>query len=609
VTTSKESVVERYEHRLRLYRGLHSQMGRIAAIYNGNVTVPLPDMDRNESSSVPNLLAVGVDQTAGRIASVIPTPSFSSMRPGVRKYDRRAADAGRVIQGWWQLDRVPNQLKKRARHLISYAMAPNMMRWDKKNNRPHWEWRDPMSTYPSPDMIPGSVSPTDCIFAYKRSATYLRQAGYGNAVSTLTDNYTTHGDTEILLVEYVDAEETILVAAGWKTAYEQATYNSGQGLVAVELERYPNPIGLCPVTVPTRIGLNGPQGQFDTMVPMYYTQARLMALEIIAIEKDIFPDTYLESRQGEVGRFLDGPHDGRTGKVNIVSGGAIRNIQSQPGYMTPQAINRLEENQRQTAGIPNEFSGESTSGIRTGRRGDAVLSATIDFPIAEAQELFAYALEREDEIAAALAKQFDGKNERVIPVGTSNSNKVVRYVADETFETVEHVVSYPITGVDINTLNVQIGTLLGSGMMSIETAQVLSPLISDPEGERDRIVAQSVNQALLAGWLQKVTTGEVPLTAAAKVAKWVGTDKMELPEAIEKATKEAAAEAEAQQAGAPQTPDGMAADPTLAGMTGGVPSAATTANDGMKGLSQMLGNLRRPNMSIRPMANVQQGGV
>ena len=207
-----------------------------------------------------------------------------------------------------------------------------------------------------------------------------------------------------------------------------------------------------------RITLDGPQGQFDNMIGMYYQQAKLMALETIAVEKGIFPDTYLVSRPGEVGRFLDGPHDGRTGMVNIISGGDIQGGSEPPGYLTNPTIDRLERAQRVTAGIPQEFGGESSTNIRTGKRGDAVLSAAIDFPVAEAQETFAYTLMAEDITAIKLAKHLDGDNERTIYVGTGGQTHSVAYKANQVFPHEEHVVSYPATGADVNQLIIGLGS-------------------------------------------------------------------------------------------------------------------------------------------------------
>jgi len=132
------------------------------------------------------------------------------------------------------------------------------------------------------------------------------------------------------------------------------------------------------------------------------------------LKKGIFPDTYLVSRPGETGRFLDGPHDGRTGMVNVIAGGDIKEVVSSPGYLTNPTIDRLERNQRVTAGIPAEFGGEAGSNIRTGRRGDAVLSAVIDYPVAEAQETFGFALQEENEVAIELCKNV-GRGTRNVP--------------------------------------------------------------------------------------------------------------------------------------------------------------------------------------------------
>ena len=312
----------------------------------------------------------------------------------------------------------------------------------------------------------------------------------------------------------------------------------------VELEHVMSPLIKTTVSVPMRITLEGPAGQFDNMIGMYYQQAKLMALEIIAVEKGIFPDTYLISRPGEVGRFLDGPHDGRTGMVNIVAGGDIREVQSQPGYLTNPTIDRLERNQRVTAGVPAEFGGESSSNIRTGRRGDAVLSAVIDYPVAEAQETFAFALQEEDQAAISLAKAYDGDETRTIYVGTGNSAKAVTYVANKVFVNDEHVVSYPATGSDLNSLIIGLGQRVGLGIMSKETAATLDPFVDNPEIEHDRIISEGIEQALVAGIQQQAAAGRMSPLVLAKVMKLVQDDRMELAEALEKVTQEAIEEQE-----------------------------------------------------------------
>ena len=594
-----DQILVLYKQRINFYGPMHSRMKMIQSIYNGTMEVPLPDMEQNSMPSTPNLLAAGVDQMAGRITSVIPSVNFSSLRPGVRKYDRQSLTASRVITGWWQEDRVPLKMKQRGRHLIAYGMSPVIIRWNYEQHRPTWQIRHPLETYPSTDVIPGQMTPTDCIFAYRRSVGWMRSKGYGDKLGALMGRSDMPNDASILLIEYIDADETHLVAAGYKTSDPySASYEltfTGDSLRGVTIEQYSNMGDGCPVVVPMRITLDTAAGQFDNMIGMYYQQAKLMALEVIAVEKGIFPDTYLVSRPSEVGRFLDGPHDGRTGMVNIIAGGDIREIQSQPGYLTNPTIDRLERNQRVTAGIPAEFGGESGSNIRTGRRGDAVLSAVIDYPVAEAQETFAYSLEEENVCAIALAKSWDGNNKRTIYVGTGNANSPVTYVANETFEESDHVVSYPASGTDINSLIVGIGQRVGLGIMSKKTAATLDPYIDNPEQEHDSIIAEGLEQALMAGLQQQASSGQLPPLVISKVMTLVANDKMELAEALTKVTEDALKEQQAaEQSAAPMaTADAAMAGQTVQSLAG--PQAAIQGpNPSQANLSDLLSTLRRP---------------
>lgn len=613
-----EEIIDLYKQRQTHYGPLHSKMKAIQEIYNGSARIPLPDSGGAASPATPNLLAQGVDQMAGRITSVTPAINFASLKPGVRQYDRQAITASKTIEGWWQEERLPMKMKQRGRHLIAYAMSPVIVRWDFEDNRPYRQVRHPMETFPSTDLIPGRLTPTDCIFAYRRSVGWLREKGYGHLVHAITGEHGANRDGQVHIIEYVDAQETVLVAASYmrpNLAYENGPLNlNGDILKGVVLERYTNVGDECPVVIPTRVGLDDMIGQYDNMIGMYYQQARLMALELIAVEKGIFPDTYLVSRAGETARFLDGPHDGRTGLVNVVAGGDIREVQSQPGYMTNPLMDRLERNQRVTAGLPSEFGGESGSNIRTGRRGDAVLSAVIDYPIAEAQEAFAFALQEENEIAIDLAKKWDGDNPRTIYVGTGNSARPVTYTANKTFENDEHTISYPASGTDLNSLIIGIGQRVGLGIMSKRTAATLDPYIDNPEVEHDSIIAEGLEQALVSGIQQQAASGQIPPLTLAKIMTLVKNDKMELAEAMNKVTEDALKEQQRQQqeqAAAQATAESAGAGPTVQAMAGGQAAIAGPEQSmpSMQNLGQMLGALRRPGMTVAQMRGVAQGAV
>ena len=616
-----DQILSLYKQRVTLYGPMHSKMRVIQSIYNGTAQIPLPDMERTEMPSVPNLLAQGVDQMAGRIASVTPNVIFAEKNAN-RSEKRRVSTATRVVTGWWQEDRLMMKMKQRARHLIAYGMSPVVVRWNNEDNRPTWHVRHPLETFPSPDLIPGSVQPSDVIFAYRRSVGWLTSMGYGAQVAAVTGKFDIRPDASLLLLEYVDNYCTQLILTGYADGNgsmgEWSALGSGtmRGVV-LEYAEFANME--MPATVPTRLSLDGASGQFDNMIGMYYMQARLMALETIAVEKGIFPDTYLESRPGEVGRFIDGPHDGRTGLVNIIAGGAIREIQTQPGYLTNPTIDRLERNQRVTAGIPAEFGGESPSNIRTGRRGDAVLSAVIDFPVAEAQETFAYSLEEENEIAIGLAKEYSGSTTTTIYVGTGNATRAVTYMPNSVFTEAEHVVSYPAAGTDVNSLIIGLGQRIGLGIMSKETAAALDPFIDNPELEHDRIIAEGLEQALVASIQQQAAGGQLPPMVLAKIMKIVRDDRMEVAEALQKVTEDAAKEAERAAQEQQQQQQQMTMDQAMAGATMGAtmgPQAAAQmqspipgAAPGVQDLGALLGALRRPGMTVQPMRGVERGAM
>lgn len=615
---SVDEILALYKQRVSFYGPMHSKMRLIQSIYNGTAQIPLPDMERSEMPSVPNLLAAGVDQMAGRIASVTPSVVFAEKNSN-RAEKRRVGMASRVVTGWWQEDRLMMKMKQRARHLIAYGMSPCVIRWDNEDLRPTWHVRHPLETFPSTDLIPGNVQPTDCIFAYRRSVAWLRSMGYGPQVAQVTGKWDMPNDASMLLIEYVDEYGTQLVLTSYSEGNDISSMWESTGKMRGVILEHVMVEGLeMPCTVPMRITLDGAAGQFDNMIGMYFMQARLMALETIAVEKGIFPDTYLISRSGEIGRIIDGPHDGRTGLINVIAGGDIRTEQPQPGYLTNPTIDRLERNQRVTSGIPAEFGGESPSNIRTGRRGDAVLSAVIDFPVAEAQETFAFTLEEENEIAIDMAKRFAGDKTTTIYVGTGNATRAVTYSPNQVFPDNEHVVSYPAAGTDVNSLLIGLGQRIGLGIMSKETAATLDPFIDNPEVEHDRIIAEGLEQALVASIQQQAAGGQIPPLVLAKVMTLVKSDRLEIAEALQKVTDDAAEEAQRAQeeamANMPMSPEQAMAGSTMGAMMG--PEAAAQmqspipgAGQGMEDLGSLLGALRRPAMTVAPMRGVERGAV
>ena len=70
---SIEEIVALYNHRRRSLGPVHQQMQKVRELANGDIIVPLNELDRNAKSSVANLLVQGLDQMSMRVSSTMPS--------------------------------------------------------------------------------------------------------------------------------------------------------------------------------------------------------------------------------------------------------------------------------------------------------------------------------------------------------------------------------------------------------------------------------------------------------------------------------------------------------------------------------------------------------
>lgn len=601
-----EEIVLLYRQRKDAMAEVMAKRAKVRDAYNGDMRIALPDIGREERAAVANLVNTGLDQMAMRVASTLPT-IFCPPRDETKKRELEAAKTRtRVLYGWWEGNDQEMLVPLRARQMLAYAQSPVVIRPDFKRGIPMWHVRDPLQTYPSSCLNPGDMTPEDTIFAFQRTYGWLR-ANYPDQFSRLSRMERAPRDAKLTLLEYLDGDEMVLVVLGdpdLPHSHEQwSQYRMGYaGTSRYELlERIENRAGVCTAVVPGRITLDKALGQFDGMLSIMARAAKLTELELIAVEKGIFPDVFLEGRAGEQPKFISGPHDGRTGLVNVVSGGSIREVGTNPGFQTNPTIDRLERAMRLDAGIPAEFGGESASNIRTGKRGDAVLSAAVDFPIQEQQKVLARSLREENKRAIAVAKGYFGAAGKSFYVSWKGAKGQVDYVPNEVFTTDENVVAYSHAGSDLNGLTIMVGQLTGMGLMSKQTGAELIPLIEDPEQEKDRSTSEAIEAALLAAFQQKANAGEIAPVDAAWVMIQVKQNKLELAEAIMKLderVQKRQAEAMAQQA------DPAMADP-MAGLATGTPAEAQVVpptiappGESTQNLGSLLSALRRPQMTL-----------
>ena len=595
---SPEQIYNLYRERRVLYGPGLARMELIRSAYGGDLVVPLTEMTQEEKAAVPNLVAQGIDQTATRIASTTPNVLCPTMRVGVMKEEKNARKRRSAILGWWEQNNMELKLRRRARWLQGYACAPVCIRPSAGKNIPCWYVRDPLGTFPAPDADPDSVTPHDVIFTTRKNLGWLDH-NYPNARLRLKHRKNSPRDTPITVLEYMDEYQITLLALS--TALDPDRPDTpvvpNFGLTHDEswmpgddfyvLEQTYNLAGICPAVIPTRITLDRDQGAYDGIIGMYQAQAMLFAMTFRAVANDVWPDQYLIAAPNTTPKILT-MANGRKGIIGQIEGGTIETINNKPGYEAMQLINYLERNERVTAGIPSEFGGESPSNVRTGRRGDSILSAVVDFPIQEAQTLLAKSLEAENRVAIAIDKAYYGKDRKSFYVDWKGARGNLDYVSDQIFTTDQNRVFFPAAGVDANNLTISLGQLVGTELLSRRTAMEMHPFIDDAEEEDDRITAQGLNRALQTAIEQQAAAGAIPPMDIARIVELVLTDRMELHEAVATAQAEAQERQAAQeQPGTPPTQPGL----SLPGMGAEAGVAIPEVTPSAGNLAQVLGSL------------------
>ena len=553
-------IITMYQERRMRHSGLIKRMMEVRDHYNGDVIVPLPELDDAEKPAIPNLIAQGIDQFSMRVASVLPDIQYPALRNGIQASENKAHDRRLANLGWWDMNKMTTKVRRRSRHLTAYGMSAisiSPVALDPADRReiPFWRVRNPLSTFPSPMIDPDNMEPSDCIFADRRPLGWLME-NYPAQMNVLYRG--DKGRTDLFQVlEYMDANETVMVAVGAEKpapgAYGQ---DPGKGSAShIILERIPNRAEVCPVIIAGRITLDRLQGQFDQMLGMYQREAKLDALNTIAVFRNVFPDEWIVSpANAATSPRIIQEADGKMGIRGILDKGQIQLIHPQQTQDAQIAISNLERAQRMTGNIPQELNGESGSNIRTARRGATVLGSAIDMPLQEYQEILANSMELENNRAVKIMKAYYGGKPSMFFFGSDGKISRPDYTPNETFETdMSHVV-YPMPGSDINSMVVSIGQRVGMGIMSNETARTMDPAIKDPAREADLVEIEGLRKALLTGLEQQAAQGQLDPSIIARIAMAKSQRHVTLEDAVAQIHKE---EQEKQQAQAQQMQQGQ----------------------------------------------------
>ena len=115
-----EEIVAIYRTRRDNLGPVHRQMQEVRQLANGDIVIPLNELDRNARSSVANLLVQGLDQMSMRVASTMPSAFFPALKEGVERSKDTAALRKKALLAMWDANKMNMKMRRRARHLLAY---------------------------------------------------------------------------------------------------------------------------------------------------------------------------------------------------------------------------------------------------------------------------------------------------------------------------------------------------------------------------------------------------------------------------------------------------------------------------------------------------------
>ena len=592
-----EEIVGIVRQRQESQTDLLNRMQEIKERYNGDYVIPLPSMDEEPilPPLTPALISENIDAIAQRAASVTPYIGCPAVDPGKERgrRSRQYADIRkRALASTWYQNKYKLKMRRAYRHLAGYATTALVVTPSFDMGMPKIEVRDPLGVYPEPQAAENYDVPRNCAFIYGKSGDWLRAhypaARQENGGPVGSDN---HARQELWdCCEWIDAEDIVIGIMGPRYAgFKQAEpLHSAQK----ELSRYKNRAGMPCVITPGRITLDRIASSISNIVGMVDLMAKLMALELIAQEKAIFPDRYIIGRSGQVPMIVGGEwKDGREGQVNVLlDAEQIGELRGSPDQQTNIAIDRLERNARISTGTVPQIGGESYGALRTGRGIDALMGASLDPRVQELQEIMEGHLPHLNECLFATYQGYWGNKTISTYTGYAGDFGQVEFTPDEHFETYDNVVSHSIPGADIQGTTIQLGQLLQMKGISLATFRSRHPFIEDPEAEGRRVDEEQLEEAVMAGIQQQAATGALPIVYVAKIEKH-RKKGFDIFESVQKADEEIREE---QAAAAPLPEEGQMMAPEEAMGLAGPPQAMPP------------GAPEGPEAQVSPQAAVQQ---
>ena len=469
-------------------------------------------MDSMDSYTLPapNLLLSALDRLAQKIGKV---PTLDVHITNARDSQRNKGKKDkleRIVTAFDKMQRLDLQLPQVARWLPGYGFAVWVItsKPDANGNMyPCAELRNPYDCFPgyygnmqepSELAIIQKVPVKNLISMYPELKAYFeadnketQEQFYNISYNQYTNDGSWENTNESgeVIVEYMNIEGTYILHPASKKI----------------VDFVPNPLKSGPAfVIAKRFSFDKLQGQFDQVIGLMDSMAKINILSVIAMEDAVFTETNI------IGELESGQYRKGRNSINYLSPGSqvVKPVNNLP-YQLFESVGRLERQLRVVAGYPVQDDAISPNSFVTGR-GLEELEAGVGAMVSEYHTILENALQEVDSKRLELDQVLFGKTRKPIsgtykgasfaenytPVTDIDSNFVTKrkYGAMASFDAPNKI----ITGLQ----------LLQAGIIDKETMQQEMDGLENLSQINERIVKQKTEDILYSMLLQQSQQGD-----------------------------------------------------------------------------------------------------
>jgi hypothetical protein len=498
----------------------YSTRGRVRAIMNGGpdgIQALLGDNLKGFQDwqvPVPNLMMSGLEHLAQKIGRI---PNLKVDVPNGKDSDRarqKAEKVGRIVNAYDEVQKLDLQMPQVGRWLPGYGFSVWVIREKRDANGtpyPCAELRDPYNCFPGyfgADQQPKDMAIVRRVPKEALARTYPKYAnqilnkdayntdflGVGNAyASAYTDQYNgswanSNGDGD-LIAEYYNLEGTYIFHMTSATI----------------LDFIPNPLDSGPAfVIAKKFSFDRLQGQYDQIIGLMASMAKINVMSIIAMEDAVFTETNIsgeiESGQYRKGRFA----------VNYLAPGTqVSKPASNVPYQIFQQIDRIERQLRVGGSYPTTDDSQSPLAFATGR-GLEELGASMSLMIREYHTVMSDAIEMID------SKRLEWDAKMYGGMSKSLSGYMDNTFYSETYDPSKDINSYKtrrvygaMAGYDEPQKIVTGLQLLQAGIIDKQTLQENLDGLDNLVRVNDRITKEKMDDALQVALLTQAQSGDL----------------------------------------------------------------------------------------------------